>query len=276
MPRTMPVSLSSGPGAQTPMPARFGCEISTPSSASSAPICAMTPEGPPATSVGVAARPGSRRTGRPPRLAGACRRGRCRWREVRPCSAVRRHGAHPGHALGEVLCAEGERAHHDGLGARLAQAGTVCSRMPPSRPARCGDRPCQPRSTLGFGKARRRLGREVLPLHADARAEQRQHRNPVDERRGGRDGRIQHKHDTGLQTLCGNSVERVGTVGMLGMDADEIGAGLANWSTCDRRMASETMRCTCSGRTVALRATTATRSGKNSMAGAKCPSATSM
>ena len=109
----------------------------------------------------------------------------------------------------------------------LRSPGTVCSRMPPSAAsttrragAFCGN------ERVRFAQPRLGLGVEVLAFDADARAEQRQHADAVEERCGGRNRRMQLQHDAGFQPLRRDQLQGCGSIGVLGVHADQVGAGI--------------------------------------------------
>ena len=101
----------------------------------------------------------------------------------------------------KILGAEGQRSHHDRLGARLAQPREPCARgCRRRRQARCAaPAPSGAMQRARLAQPRSGLGVEVLPFDADARAEQRQHADAVEEGCGGSNRRMQLQHDAGLR-----------------------------------------------------------------------------
>ncbi len=203
---TVPVSLSSGPGAETPMPAMCGRCTGRADLADQPPD--LVDDAPRSAGdigrQGVAAeRP--RRRDRPARHAIACRRGRCRWRSaLSQASASAAHGAHPRHALRKILRAEGQRSHHDRFSAGLAQPGhgvladAAVGRKHDATHAALAARSARaPRASAASASAI-----EVLAFDADAGAEQRQHADTVEKGRRRGDRRVQLKHDAGLEPFA--------------------------------------------------------------------------
>src|SRR6185437_14067293 len=218
MPSTVPVELSSGPGAEMPMPASWRPSAPAVTSATSASNWAMMASGPPATLVGREARPSTcpyrtrpARTCVPPR-------------SMPTVSGAALLGMDPGHARGEVRRAESERTHDDGLGARFPEQrhGMLADAAVGRQHDAVGggfEHRCR------FFESRRGPVVEADALDADFRAEQGQHADAVEIVAAGVNRRFELQDETGTAAKAFDPRQCRVDIGVFRVDADEIGAG---------------------------------------------------
>ena len=188
---TMPACGSSGPGAETPMPAIAHRRRGTDHSAEPS-IWPIDGRRPAADGVGSAAQPRTAPPRRPARRATPCRRDRCRARPlIRLGLAAHAASAMRAGRFGSPKASEPE---HDRLRRRRRAAGArVCARMPPSAASttRCG-RPPAARAPRAAGAASASRPWPLTPMRVP---EQRQHATSPRKGRERRDRRVQLEHD---------------------------------------------------------------------------------